>query len=124
MAHLVETMAYAGEVPWHGLGVPVSNDLTPTQMMQKAELELKQAKFAHDKAMDEAELQLKSKEATAKDQRENKRIDSQSEIAGAKIALDSVEEAQKLQERKEEREKQDFMEGVNIAERAIDKTNQ
>ncbi|MGI9269896.1 MAG: hypothetical protein ACR2PE_05165 [Porticoccus sp.] len=96
----------------------------PIIQMQKAELELKQAKFAHDKAMDEAELQLKSKEATAKDQRENKRIDSQSEIAGAKIALDSVEEAQKLQERKEEREKQDFMEGVNIAERAIDKTNQ
>lgn len=41
MAHMVETMAYAGEVPWHGLGVPVSNDLTPTQMMQKAELDWK-----------------------------------------------------------------------------------
>ena len=36
MAHQVETMAYAGNVPWHGLGVPVSNDLTPTQMMEKA----------------------------------------------------------------------------------------
>ena len=36
MAHQVETMAYAGELPWHGLGVPVSNDLTPVQMMQKA----------------------------------------------------------------------------------------
>ena len=36
MAHQVETMAYAGEVPWHGLGVPVSNDLTPQQMMEKA----------------------------------------------------------------------------------------
>lgn len=36
MAHMVETMAYAGEVPWHGLGVPVSNDLTPAQMMEKA----------------------------------------------------------------------------------------
>ena len=35
MAHQVETMAYAGEVPWHGLGVEVSNDLTPLQMMQK-----------------------------------------------------------------------------------------
>lgn len=33
---MVETMAYAGEVPWHGLGVPVSNDLTPAQMMEKA----------------------------------------------------------------------------------------
>jgi phage/plasmid-like protein (TIGR03299 family) len=39
MAHLVETMAYAGEVPWHGLGVSVSNDLTPQQMMQKAGLD-------------------------------------------------------------------------------------
>ena len=38
MAHQVETMAYAGQVPWHGLGVPVSNDLTPVQMMDKAEL--------------------------------------------------------------------------------------
>ena len=37
MAHMVETMAYAGEVPWHGLGVPVSNDLSPEQMMVKAE---------------------------------------------------------------------------------------
>jgi phage/plasmid-like protein (TIGR03299 family) len=36
MAHMVETMAYAGQVPWHGLGVPVSNDLTPVQMMEKA----------------------------------------------------------------------------------------
>jgi phage/plasmid-like protein (TIGR03299 family) len=39
MAHQVETMAYAGEVPWHGLGVPVSNDLTPAQMMDKAGLD-------------------------------------------------------------------------------------
>src|SRR6056300_473074 len=36
MAHQVETMAYAGETPWHGLGVPVTNDLTPAQMMEKA----------------------------------------------------------------------------------------
>ena len=36
MAHMVETMAYAGELPWHGLGEEVSNDLTPAQMMQKA----------------------------------------------------------------------------------------
>ena len=38
MSHEVETMAYAGEVPWHGLGVQVSNDLTPNQMMEKAGL--------------------------------------------------------------------------------------
>jgi len=39
MSHEIETMAYAGEVPWHGLGVPVSNDLTPNQMMAKAGLD-------------------------------------------------------------------------------------
>ena len=41
MAHMVETMAYAGEVPWHKLGVSVSNDLTPVQMMDKAGLNWK-----------------------------------------------------------------------------------
>ena len=38
MAHMVETMAYAGEVPWHGLGTKVSNDLTPGQMLEVAGL--------------------------------------------------------------------------------------
>ena len=38
MAHEVETMAYAGEVPWHGLGVKIHNDLTPASMMEKAGL--------------------------------------------------------------------------------------
>jgi phage/plasmid-like protein (TIGR03299 family) len=36
MAHMVETMAYAGETPWHGLGTNVPADLGPIQMMQKA----------------------------------------------------------------------------------------
>lgn len=39
MAHMVETMAYAGEVPWHGLGTRVPADLHPTQMLQKAGLD-------------------------------------------------------------------------------------
>lgn len=38
MAHLVETMAYAGEVPWHGLGTKVPADLSPEQMLEKAGL--------------------------------------------------------------------------------------
>lgn len=44
MAHELEIingeaqMAYAGELPWHGLGVKVSNDLTPEQMMEAAGL--------------------------------------------------------------------------------------
>ena len=45
MAHEVEMidgvaqMAYAGAKPWHGLGVEVSNDLTPAQMQKKAGLD-------------------------------------------------------------------------------------
>lgn len=39
MAHMVETMAYAGEVPWHGLGTPVNNDLTVEEMMKAARLD-------------------------------------------------------------------------------------
>ena len=39
MAHMVETMAYAGEVPWHGLGKSVPADLSPAQMLQAAELD-------------------------------------------------------------------------------------
>jgi len=38
MAHLVETMAYAGEVPWHGLGTKVPADLSPDQFLEKAGL--------------------------------------------------------------------------------------
>ena len=39
MAHMVETMAYAGETPWHGLGERVPADLSPEQMMQKARVD-------------------------------------------------------------------------------------
>ena len=39
MAHNVETMAYAGEVPWHGLGKRVPADLTSDQMLQAAGLD-------------------------------------------------------------------------------------
>ena len=39
MAHMVETMAYAGEKPWHGLGKEVHNDLTPGQMLVEAGLD-------------------------------------------------------------------------------------
>ena len=97
----------------------------PVIQMQKAELELKQARFQHDKAMDEAELNLKSQEAVAKDERENKRIDTQAEIEGAKIAIDSIEAEQKMQEGKEREERQDFKEGVRIGlERADIKSDE
>ena len=44
MAHMVEEingvaqMAYTGDVPWHGLGKRVSNDLSPEQMLEAAGL--------------------------------------------------------------------------------------
>ena len=34
----VETMAYAGQTPWHGIGTQVSSELTPQEMIQVAKL--------------------------------------------------------------------------------------
>ena len=45
MAHMVETMAYAGETPWHGLGYKVPADLTPAQMLEAAKLDWTVEKF-------------------------------------------------------------------------------
>lgn len=45
MAHMVETMAYAGETPWHGLGYKVPADLTPAQMLEAAGLDWTVEKF-------------------------------------------------------------------------------
>jgi phage/plasmid-like protein (TIGR03299 family) len=45
MAHNIEIvnnkvhMAYAGDVPWHGLGTKVPDDLTPNQMLEAANLD-------------------------------------------------------------------------------------
>lgn len=39
MVNNVASMAYAGEVPWHGLGVKVLPDLTPEQMLKAANLD-------------------------------------------------------------------------------------
>jgi phage/plasmid-like protein (TIGR03299 family) len=36
MSHEIETIAWVGEVPWHGLGKKVLADLTPVQMMKEA----------------------------------------------------------------------------------------
>lgn len=39
MVAAVESMAWTGQVPWHGEGVEVSNDLTPHEMMVAAGLD-------------------------------------------------------------------------------------
>lgn len=35
MSHLVESMAYVGDVPWHGLGHAVSNDISIEEMQKR-----------------------------------------------------------------------------------------
>jgi len=51
MAHELEIvegqaqMAYAGDVPWHGLGTKVLPDLTPSQMMEAAGLDWEVKKY-------------------------------------------------------------------------------
>jgi phage/plasmid-like protein (TIGR03299 family) len=39
MVAAVETMAYAGEVPWHGLGTRVSNDISINDMLKESGLD-------------------------------------------------------------------------------------
>lgn len=39
MSALVETMAYAGEVPWHGLGTKVPHDISTDEMLKKSGLD-------------------------------------------------------------------------------------
>jgi phage/plasmid-like protein (TIGR03299 family) len=63
MAHMVETMAYTGRVPWHGLGVEVSDDLTPVQMLKKAKLDWtvsKRAMFTSGKTKKDPKIQVPS----------------------------------------------------------------
>ena len=39
MAHGIETMAWTGQVPWHGLGTEVDSNLTPLEMQKAAKLD-------------------------------------------------------------------------------------
>jgi phage/plasmid-like protein (TIGR03299 family) len=39
MTHAVETMAYAGQLPWHGLGTKVEPNLTPDEFLVEAGLD-------------------------------------------------------------------------------------
>lgn len=41
MTDAVETMAWTGQVPWHGLGVEVNDKLTPAQILKAAGLDWK-----------------------------------------------------------------------------------
>ena len=39
MAHAVESLAYANEVPWHGLGVNVDDTISPSELLKVAGLD-------------------------------------------------------------------------------------
>jgi phage/plasmid-like protein (TIGR03299 family) len=70
MAHQVETMAYAGEVPWHGLGVQVEDDLTPAEMLKKAKLDWtvsKRAMYTTNKSGKDAKIQVPSHAVLVRD---------------------------------------------------------
>jgi len=68
MAHQVETMAYAGEKPWHGLGVPVSNDLTPQQIQTKAGLDWRvEKRDVYVKTDNGIDVRIKGKKALTRD---------------------------------------------------------
>ena len=59
MAHMIEEidgvvqMAYAGDVPWHGLGTKVPADLTPEQMLEAAGLNWTVQKYPTFAILDE-----------------------------------------------------------------------
>lgn len=56
MSHQVESMAYVGKPPWHGLGQPISPDLTPREVQTATGLDWQVEKvplhYPVDKTMD------------------------------------------------------------------------
>ena len=86
----------------------------PIIQMQQAEFQLKQAEFEHKKVIDEAELALKTQIELAKNERENKRIDSQAEIAGANLALKAADKEKDIDFKRQEFEGKQLTEGVRL----------
>ena len=63
MAHAVETMAYAGELPWHGLGVKVADSLTPREMQEAAGLDWSVEKLPMVAKSGNEEIRIPSQQA-------------------------------------------------------------
>ena len=65
MAHEVETMAYANQVPWHGLGANVNSESTIEEMLEAAGLnwQLERRPLLADMGDDEAPLEIEGKAA-------------------------------------------------------------
>jgi hypothetical protein len=93
----------------------------PLLQLQTRELSLKEAEFQHRSQLESAEFQLKQQEQMLKDKRENKRIDSQAEIAGANIGSKKADRQAELEARATESEKnianQQLLKGVEIGSR-------
>jgi hypothetical protein len=97
----------------------------PIIQMQQAEFQLKQAEFEHKKVIDEAELALKTQIELAKNERENKRIDSQAEIAGANLALKAADKEKDIDFKRQEFEGKQLTEGVRLGIQGVaNKRNQ
>lgn len=79
MAHEIEfvngqaSIAYAGDLPWHGLGTKVSNDLTPQQMLEAAGLDWKVGTQPCFTMIDDKRVKI-GKQALVRD-RDNKILD-------------------------------------------------
>lgn len=80
MSHEIEfvngkaQMCYAGELPWHSLGTPVSDDLTPQEMMQAAGLDWSVDRHPLFTEVNGAPLEVSGKKALVRDM-DNKVLD-------------------------------------------------
>lgn len=63
----------------------------PVMQQQQRELDIREAEVMRKKAKDEADLQLRAADLTAKDERERERIASQERIAGAQIGAKAAD---------------------------------
>ena len=84
----------------------------PLLQLQMRQQELREAEFKHNAALEVKEFELKTMEAQAKVATENKRIDTQAEIAGAQIS--SKVEADKTSLANEQ-----YIEGVKLGLKGI-----
>jgi len=80
MAHEIEMvngkaqMAYAGELPWHGLGTRVSDDLTPHEIMAAAGLDWEVERFPLTTNVGDEEITVPGKKALVRSS-DNKVLD-------------------------------------------------
>lgn len=84
----------------------------PLLQLQIRQQQLKEAEFQHRQAMEAKQFELKTMEAQAKVATENKRIDTQAEIAGAQIGAKQESEKQSIAN-------EQYIEGVKLGLKGI-----